>query len=119
MHDFYTSFPVRICVCNLYIFRYYMTVSDDSADEMYACIYEGSGRGGAGSETYAQIEPRTSPPPPPPSMPSPPPPNAPSTPSPLSSRSSVGVSGGQQQQEPPAPPSVDSLKHVVHSRQGQ
>lgn len=84
---------------------YYMTVSDDSADEMYACIYEGSR--GVGSETYAQIEPRSTPPPPPPPMPSPP--HAPSTPSPLSTR------GGSQ--PPPAPPSVDSLRHVVHSRQ--
>ncbi|CAL4121783.1 unnamed protein product, partial [Meganyctiphanes norvegica] len=83
---------------------YYMTVSDDSADEMYACIYEG-GRGG-GSETYAQIEPRGSSPPAPPSVPSPP---HPSTPSPLTTR------GGSQ--PPPAPPSVDSLRHVVHSRQ--
>ncbi|XP_064117461.1 mucin-2-like isoform X2 [Macrobrachium nipponense] len=84
---------------------YYMTVSDDSADEMYACIYEGTR--GVGSETYAQIEPRSTPPPPPPQMPSPP--HAPSTPSPLSAR------GGSQ--PPPAPPSVDSLRHVVHSRQ--
>nr|XP_045601566.1 serine/arginine repetitive matrix protein 2-like isoform X2 [Procambarus clarkii] len=84
---------------------YYMTVSDDSADEMYACIYEGTR--GVGSETYAQIEPRSTPPPPPPPMPSPP--HAPSTPSPLSTR------GGSQ--PPPAPPSVDSLRHVVHSRQ--
>lgn len=83
---------------------YYMTVSDDSADEMYACIYEGTR--GVGSETYAQIEPRSTPPPPPP-MPSPP--HGPSTPSPLSTR------GGSQ--PPPAPPSVDSLRHVVHSRQ--
>lgn len=84
-----------------------MTVSDDSADEMYACIYEGAR--GVGSETYAQIEPRSTPPPPPPPMPSPP--HAPSTPSPLSTR------GGSQ--PPPAPPSVDSLRHVVHSRQGE
>ena len=85
-----------------------MTVSDDSADETYACIYEGSR--GTGSETYAQIEPRSSnsPPPPPPSMQSPP--NAPSSP-PLAGR-------GNTQPPPPAPPSVDSLKHVVHSRQG-
>lgn len=83
-----------------------MTVSDDSADEMYACIYEGTR--GVGSETYAQIEPRSTPPPPPP-MPSPP--HGPSTPSPLSTR------GGSQ--PPPAPPSVDSLRHVVHSRQGE
>ncbi|KAK7082917.1 hypothetical protein SK128_011439 [Halocaridina rubra] len=84
---------------------YYMTVSDDSADEMYACIYEGTR--GVGSETYAQIEPRTTHPPPPPQMPSPS--HPPSTPSPLSTR------GGSQ--PPPAPPSVDSLRHVVHSRQ--
>lgn len=84
---------------------YYMTVSDDSADEMYACIYEGNR--GVGSETYAQIEPRSTPPPPPPPMPSPP--HAPSTPSPLSTRG--------ESQPPPAPPSVDSLRHVVHSRQ--
>lgn len=87
-----------------------MTVSDDSADDTYASIYESS-RGGTGSDTYAQIEPRgirssqvssgidkvagvpnaASPPP--------------------SGKSPVDPS-------PPAPPSVDSLRHVVHSRQG-
>ena len=85
-----------------------MTVSDDSADETYACIYEGA-RGNTGSETYAQIEPRGGPTPPP-SAPSPP-----STPSPLPGRGATTST----QPAPPAPPSVDSLKHVVHSRQGK
>ncbi|XP_076043309.1 uncharacterized protein LOC143026572 isoform X2 [Oratosquilla oratoria] len=88
---------------------YYMTVSDDSADEMYACIYEG-GQGGVGSETYAQIEPRTA---------SPPPPFPTVTSSQTSSSQSVSVvdTGMTSSQPPPAPPSVDSLRHVLHSRQ--
>ncbi|KAB7495251.1 hypothetical protein Anas_10264 [Armadillidium nasatum] len=89
---------------------YYMTVSDDSADEMYACIYEGGSRG-TGSETYAQIEPRTTP-------------TTQAPPSVLSASSvtpssPTGLSSSRTPQDPspPAPPSVDSLRHVLHSRQ--
>lgn len=97
---------VRLLIEN---FSYYMTVSDDSADEMYACIYEGSR--GTGSETYAQIEPRTTP-----STHAPPSVLSASS---LPSASPTGLSGcTPQDPSPPAPPSVDSLRHVVHSRQG-
>ena len=90
--------------------RYYMTVSDDSADDTYACIYEGGSRG-TGSETYAQIEPRISP-----SATQQPSTQASSTALPSSPTAQLSRS---QEQSPPAPPSVDSLRNVVHSRQGK
>ncbi|KAF2354068.1 hypothetical protein FHG87_015177 [Trinorchestia longiramus] len=118
----------------MYVFaRYYMTVSDDSADETYACIYERSGGStaqGAGSsqQTYAQIQPSVVSPSASQPSTSPPPSNLPLSSSTHTTTASIGggSTGGAQSPsplpdpgslDPPAPPSVDSLKHVLHSRQ--
>ena len=73
---------------------YYQTVSDDSADEMYACIYDRT--------TNASV------------------PEQVPVAAPLVNAEAVipqrSPSPVVELSDPPAPPSVDSLKHVLHSR---